>query len=140
MFQRWCSLLPRTGQVSVDALLAAFVLLTATLTFVTVYTEYVKEGALTSQQAFCLLRALRASDFLLHTTDGLAVDRHGLVPGNVVDCTRVYSAYAYLASRGFEGYVACGPLVVGNTSVNTVIKREAVWRGEQVVVDVGVCP
>ncbi len=126
-----------TGQIEPDAILAASVaagvfLMAASVQhfLISTYTSYATYQML-------LLDALRYSDFLLYSKDGLAVDRDGLVLDHVVDCGKVYAAYENLLDRGFSGYVACSTLRVGSGDPDIVVRRRAVWNGVPVTVEVG---
>jgi len=118
-----------------DTLVAATVAATVFIALASLqYTTLAHYVVFSSYQAE-ILRALRYSDFLLYSPDGLAVSMNGLVLDHVVDCTRVLSAYAYLKSAGFSGSISCGGIHAGSGG-SVVIRRYAVWKGAPVTVEV----
>lgn len=132
----------RTGQIEIDVLLAALVLSAIFLLSSALQCALVDTYITYSRYHMLLLDALRFSDFLLYSPNGLAVAHSGLTLDHVVDCSKLPRAYAFLRERGFEGYVVCGPYAEGEGEADFVIRRKAVQMlagtPVPVVVEVGV--
>jgi len=112
---------------AVDVLLAATVLVFLFGVAAYALLSYSAFLAVEAYYARCFSEALRASDFLINSTSGVAVtDQPVVVPGRV-DCTKLPSAYLYLQSRGFTGYVSCGPFSAGSAGSYTVTLHRRVY-------------
>ncbi len=128
-----------TGQLAPDTLVAALLLLTLFLLGYFLYLERAGELVTTSKVMIKYVNLLRYSDFLLYSVDGLAIAKNGIVRDHVVDCSKVFDAYTYLVSRGFNGKVWCGGLAAGEECEGDWIERPAIWNGRVVNVGVMLC-
>ena len=123
-----------TGPLDLDLLLSALVLSSLFAMGAMAHASLAGLFIHGEELAGCVGRALRASDFLLHSRRGLAVERGGLVLDHVVRCERLHDVFPTLG----VAYARCGPYEEGRRGSMTV-KRKAVWRGRVVDVEVSVC-
>ncbi len=128
-----------TGQSNLDAAVAGLIILAVFALGMTLYLDRLGELASSSKYVARLSKLLRYSDFLLYTSEGLAVVNNGIVRDHVVDCSKLYSAYQYLRRRGFRGSVRCGSLVVGEECEGDSISRKAIWNGNEILIEVRIC-
>ncbi len=116
-----------TGQMEIDAIVAALILATIFLFSATLQYVLTDTFVMYARYQSILLDALRYSDFLLYSPDGLAITHAGLTLDHIVDCSRVPMAYALLEKKGFNGYITCGSYTEGKKDVDFVVRRRAVW-------------
>ncbi len=127
---------------AIDVLLAALIVAVGFGVSAYVILNYSSFLAVQAKYLRCFSTALRASDFLLNSTSGLVVtDQSVVIPGRV-DCGKLSMAYVSLASRGFNGFVSCGPFSAGTSGYYVVTLRRAAYDVHlgPVTIAVSACP
>lgn len=128
--------------VSMDVLLASLVLATIlgiSLYAITTYSGIYWAGA---RYLICVSKALRYSDFFLHTRDGIPVVRSDVLVYGAVDCSKLPEAYSRFASRGFSARVCCDGICAGpEGEYDFTLRRPVYWQGfGRTDLAVSVCP
>jgi len=128
--------------VSIDVLLASLVLLTIFGIALYAITTYSGIYASEAEYLVCLSKALRYSDFFLHTRDGIPILRSNVLVYGSADCSTLPDAYARFSARGFSARVCCDGICTGPPGEYTVtLHRVVYWPGHGVVsFTISVCP